>query len=30
MGVDRTRLSAEDFEEMPILADLKRITTANA
>ena len=29
-GVDWTRLSAEDLEEMPILAELKRMTTSNA
>src|SRR5215472_19327551 len=29
-GIDWTRLSAEDLEEMPILADLKRMTTSNA
>ena len=29
-GIDWTRLSAEDFKEMPILADLKRMTTSNA
>jgi hypothetical protein len=29
-GLDWTRLSAEDLEEMPILAELKRITTSNA
>jgi hypothetical protein len=26
-GIDWTRLSAEDLEEMPILADLKRMTS---
>src|ERR1700739_1387903 len=30
VGIDWTRLSAEDLEEMPILADLKRMTTSNA
>ena len=29
-GIDWTRLSAEDLEEMPILADLKRMSTSNA
>ena len=29
-GIDWTRLSAADLEEMPILADLKRTTTSNA
>ena len=29
-GIDLTRLSAEDLEEMPILAELKRMTTSNA
>ena len=29
-GIDWTRLSAEHLEEMPILAELKRITTMNA
>ena len=29
-GIDWTRLSAEDLEEMPILADLKRMTRSNA
>src|SRR5262250_217470 len=29
-GIDWTRLSAEDLEEMPILAELKRITISNA
>ena len=29
-GIDWTRLSADDLEEMPILADLKRMTTSNA
>jgi 5-formyltetrahydrofolate cyclo-ligase len=29
-GIDWTRLSAEDLEEMPILAELKRMTTSNA
>src|SRR5215470_15358048 len=28
-GIDWTRLSAEDLEEMPILAELKRMTTSN-
>jgi 5-formyltetrahydrofolate cyclo-ligase len=28
-GIDRTRLRAEDLEEMPILADLRRMTTSN-
>ena len=28
VGIDWTRLSAEDLEEMPILADLKRMTNA--
>jgi 5-formyltetrahydrofolate cyclo-ligase len=28
-GIDWTRLSAEDLEEMPILADLRRMTTSN-
>ena len=27
-GIDWTRLSAEDLEEMPILAELKRMTTS--
>jgi hypothetical protein len=27
-GIDWTRLSAEDFEEMPILAELKRTMTS--
>jgi hypothetical protein len=30
MGIDWTRLSAEDLVEMPILAELKRMTTSNA
>jgi 5-formyltetrahydrofolate cyclo-ligase len=29
-GIDWTRLSAEDLEEMPMLAELKRMTTSNA
>jgi hypothetical protein len=29
-GAAGTRLSAEDLEEMPILAELKRMTTSNA
>jgi hypothetical protein len=29
-GIDWTRLTAEDLEEMPILAELKRMTTSNA
>jgi hypothetical protein len=29
-GIDWTRLSAKDLEEMPILAELKRMTTSNA
>ena len=29
-GIDWTRLSAEDLDEMPILAELKRMTTSNA
>ena len=29
-GIDWTRLSAEDLEEMPILAELKRVTISNA
>jgi hypothetical protein len=29
-GIDWTRLSTEDLEEMPILAELKRMTTSNA
>ncbi|TMJ68590.1 MAG: 5-formyltetrahydrofolate cyclo-ligase [Alphaproteobacteria bacterium] len=29
-GIDWTRLSPEDLEEMPILAELKRMTTSNA
>jgi 5-formyltetrahydrofolate cyclo-ligase len=29
-GIDWTRLSAEDLEEMPILAELKKMTTSNA
>jgi 5-formyltetrahydrofolate cyclo-ligase len=29
-GVDWSRLSPEDLEEMPILAELKRMTTSNA
>jgi len=29
-GIDWMRLSAEDLEEMPILAELKRMTTSNA
>jgi hypothetical protein len=29
-GIDWTRLSAEDLEEMPILAELRRMTTSNA
>jgi len=29
-GIDWTRLSPEDLEEMPILAELKRITTSSA
>ena len=28
-GIDWTRLSAEDLQEMPILAELKRMTTSN-
>jgi hypothetical protein len=30
MGIDWTRLSAEDLVEMPILAELKRMTASNA
>jgi hypothetical protein len=30
MGIDWTRLSAKDVGEMPILAELKRMTTSNA
>jgi hypothetical protein len=30
VGIDWMRLSADDLEEMPILADLKRMTTSNA
>ena len=29
-GIDWTRLSAENLDEMPILAELKRMTTSNA
>ena len=29
-GIDWTRLSAKDLEEMPILAELKRMTISNA
>ena len=29
-GIDWTRLSVEDLEEMPILAELKRMTAPNA
>jgi hypothetical protein len=29
-GIDWTRLSAEDLEEMPIPAEFKRMTTSNA
>ena len=29
-GIDWTRLSPEDLEEMPILAELKKMTTSNA
>ena len=29
-GIDWTRLSAEDLEEMPILAELKRMISSNA
>ena len=29
-GMDWTRLSAQDLEEMPILAELKRMTPSNA
>jgi 5-formyltetrahydrofolate cyclo-ligase len=29
-GIDWTRLSAEDLNEMPILAELKRMKTSNA
>jgi hypothetical protein len=29
-GIDWTRLTAEDLVEMPILAELKRMTTSNA
>jgi 5-formyltetrahydrofolate cyclo-ligase len=29
-GIDWTRLSVEDLEEMPILAELKRMTTSDA
>jgi 5-formyltetrahydrofolate cyclo-ligase len=29
-GIDWTRLSDEDLEEMPILAELKRMMTSNA
>ena len=29
-GIDWTRLSAEDLAEMPILAELKRMTISNA
>jgi hypothetical protein len=29
-GIDWTRLSVEDLEEMPMLAELKRMTTSNA
>jgi hypothetical protein len=28
-GIDWTRLSAEDLEEMPIPAEFKRMTTSN-
>ena len=28
-GIEWTRLSAEDLEEMPILADLRRMTASN-
>jgi hypothetical protein len=28
-GIDWTRLSPEDLEKMPILAELKRMTTSN-
>jgi hypothetical protein len=30
MAIDWARLSVEDLEEMPILAELKRMTTSNA
>jgi 5-formyltetrahydrofolate cyclo-ligase len=30
MGIDWTRLSAEDLQEMPVLAELKRMKTSNA
>jgi 5-formyltetrahydrofolate cyclo-ligase len=30
MGIDWTRLSAEDLHEMPVLAELKRMKTSNA
>jgi hypothetical protein len=30
MGIDWTRLGAEDLVEMPILAELKRMTASNA
>ena len=29
-GIDLTRFSAEDLEEVPILAELKKMTTSNA
>jgi hypothetical protein len=29
-GIDWTRLSAKDLEKMPILADIRRMTTSNA
>jgi hypothetical protein len=29
-GIDWARLGVEDLEEMPILAELKRMTTSNA
>ena len=29
-GIDWTRLSGKDLEEMPILAELKRMTISNA
>ena len=30
MGIDWTRLSAEDLQEMPVLAQLKKIKNMNA
>jgi hypothetical protein len=30
MGIDWTRLGAKDLGEMPILAELRRMTTSNA